>query len=87
MVRTVVSVDLSKPVKLQGHLQQIHTRWHPEIPPVATVAQNETFRVECFDYLGKFWQHFSIFEILVDRNPCSLKIVNSLFFVFTSSEV
>lgn len=27
-----------------------HSRWHPEIPPVATVRPGETFRVYCRDW-------------------------------------
>jgi len=30
----------------------LHNRWHPEIPPVATVSEGEVFRVECIDWTG-----------------------------------
>lgn len=29
-----------------------HQRWHPDIPPVATVEEGEVFRVECIDWTG-----------------------------------
>ena len=25
----------------------LHNRWHPDIPPVATVEEGEVFKVEC----------------------------------------
>jgi len=50
MVRTIVSIDLNKSPREQK--TPLHNRWHPEIPAVATVAQNETFRLECFDWTG-----------------------------------
>lgn len=27
-------------------------RWHPDIPPVAEVAEDQLFRVECVDWTG-----------------------------------
>ncbi|PBL04387.1 Acetamidase Formamidase [Armillaria gallica] len=30
----------------------IHNRWHPEIPPFATVKPGEVFKVECIDWTG-----------------------------------
>ena len=30
----------------------LHNRWHPNIPPVATVEEGEVFRVECIDWTG-----------------------------------
>ncbi|HSO16844.1 MAG TPA: acetamidase/formamidase family protein, partial [Arthrobacter sp.] len=27
-----------------------HNRWHPEIPPVATVKPGESFRVDCREW-------------------------------------
>ncbi|KAA1467198.1 Acetamidase/Formamidase [Dentipellis sp. KUC8613] len=30
----------------------IHNRWHPDIPPVATVKQGEVFKIECVDWTG-----------------------------------
>jgi len=50
MPRTLISVD----VKKNPWEQEIplHNRWHPDIPAVATVEQNEVFRVECIDWTG-----------------------------------
>ena len=30
----------------------MHNRWHPDIPPVATVQEGDVFRVECVDWTG-----------------------------------
>ncbi|KAG7444689.1 Acetamidase/Formamidase [Guyanagaster necrorhizus] len=30
----------------------IHNRWHPDIPPFATVKTGEVFKVECIDWTG-----------------------------------
>ena len=30
----------------------LHNRWHPEIPPVATVKEGDVFRVETVDWTG-----------------------------------
>jgi formamidase len=30
----------------------LHNRWHPDIPPVASVEEGEIFRVECVDWTG-----------------------------------
>jgi Acetamidase/Formamidase family len=42
---TLVSVDLSKPAREQGNA--VHNRWHPEIPPVASVNPGDVVRIEC----------------------------------------
>ncbi|KAK7678544.1 hypothetical protein QCA50_018416 [Cerrena zonata] len=47
--RTVVSVDPFVPADQQKGL---HNRWHPDIPPFATVAPGEVFKVECVDWTG-----------------------------------
>lgn len=52
MVRTVISIDLSKEPKDQPN-HVVHNRWHPEIPAVATVLPGEVFRVECMDWTGQ----------------------------------
>jgi len=41
-------VDLSKPWSQQQVLG--HNRWHPDIPPVASVNPDTTFRMECKDW-------------------------------------
>lgn len=45
---TLFKVDLSKPWSQQQVLG--HNRWHPDIPPVATVNPGTTFRMECKDW-------------------------------------
>ncbi|KIM37843.1 hypothetical protein M413DRAFT_20149 [Hebeloma cylindrosporum] len=30
----------------------IHNRWHPDIPPIATVKPGQTFKIECVDWTG-----------------------------------
>ncbi|WVQ84174.1 hypothetical protein IAT38_006321 [Cryptococcus sp. DSM 104549] len=48
-IPTLVKVDPSQPGETQAN---IHTRWHPDIPCVATLPINSPFRVECLDYSG-----------------------------------
>lgn len=50
MPRTLLRVDLG----LAPHRQDPppHNRWHPEIPPVVSVEQGSTVRVECLDGTG-----------------------------------
>jgi len=50
MVKKLIEVD----IKLHPWEQKIplHNRWHPDIPPVATVEEGEVFRVECVDWTG-----------------------------------
>jgi formamidase len=45
---TLFKVDLSKPWSQQQVLG--HNRWHPDIPPVATVKPGTAFRMECKDW-------------------------------------
>ncbi len=45
---TLFKVDLSKPWSQQQILG--HNRWHPDIPPVATVKPGTVFRIECKDW-------------------------------------
>ncbi|KAL1413727.1 hypothetical protein Q8F55_001509 [Vanrija albida] len=47
--RTVVSIDPFKPANQQ---QGITNRWHPDIPPYATVKQGEVFHVQCHEWTG-----------------------------------
>ncbi|EJD49831.1 Acetamidase/Formamidase [Auricularia subglabra TFB-10046 SS5] len=46
---TLVKVDPFKPAEGQKGL---HNRWHPDIPPVATVKPGEVFKIECVDWTG-----------------------------------
>lgn len=48
-MRTIISVDPNGKPVAQPHM---HTRWHPDIPPVATVNVGEAFKVECMDFSG-----------------------------------
>mmetsp|Transcript_14754 Transcript_14754/g.22763 ORF Transcript_14754/g.22763 Transcript_14754/m.22763 type:complete len:135 (-) Transcript_14754:20-424(-) len=45
MVKTIISVDPKKAPWEQE--TPLHNRWHPDIPPVASVAEGEKFR-KCF---------------------------------------
>merc|ERR1719197_1042533 len=49
-IRTLLSVDPKKNPWEQD--TPLHNRWHPEIPPVATVKEGVTFRVETVDWTG-----------------------------------
>ncbi|KDQ59007.1 hypothetical protein JAAARDRAFT_33734 [Jaapia argillacea MUCL 33604] len=48
-IPTLVSVDPFIPADQQKGL---HNRWHPDIPPVATVKPGESFKIECVDWTG-----------------------------------
>ena len=50
MPKTLIAVDTDKEPWNQE--TPLHNRWHPDIPPVATVQQGEKFRVECVDWTG-----------------------------------
>jgi formamidase len=50
MPKKLISVDPTKAPWDQE--TPLHNRWHPDIPPVAKVAQGEKFRVECVDWTG-----------------------------------
>mmetsp|Transcript_37629 Transcript_37629/g.53067 ORF Transcript_37629/g.53067 Transcript_37629/m.53067 type:complete len:452 (-) Transcript_37629:3279-4634(-) len=50
MVKKIISVD---PKKLPWEQEiPLHNRWHPSIPPVATIEEGEVVRVECVDWTG-----------------------------------
>jgi hypothetical protein len=50
MPKTLISVD---PKKLPWEQSTpLHNRWHPDIPAIASVAENEVFRVETLDWTG-----------------------------------
>ncbi|KZS92014.1 Acetamidase/Formamidase [Sistotremastrum niveocremeum HHB9708] len=46
---TIIKVDPFIPAHEQ---KGIHNRWHPDIPPFATVKPGEVFKVECVDWTG-----------------------------------
>lgn len=50
MVKKLISVDPKLPPWEQK--TPLHNRWHPDIPPVASVLEGEVFRVECVDWTG-----------------------------------
>ena len=49
MPDTLVKVDLSRP---PTENENIHNRWHPSIPMVATVEPGADFIIECHDWTG-----------------------------------
>merc|ERR1719201_875894 len=50
MPKTIIALDPKKcPWE---HDPPVHNRWHPDIPPVATVSPGETFRVDMIDWTG-----------------------------------
>ncbi len=46
----LIPIDFSKGPREQQ--LPLHNRWHPEIPPVASVEDGSSFVVECYDCLG-----------------------------------
>ena len=48
MPMNIFPLDSSKPFHEQEKLG--HNRWHPEIPPIATVKPGESFRVDCREW-------------------------------------
>lgn len=48
MPEVIFPLDSSKPFDDQPKVG--HNRWHPEIPPVATVRPGDTFRVDCREW-------------------------------------
>lgn len=48
MPAKIFSLDSSK--KFEDQEKIGHNRWHPEIPPVATVKPGDTFRVDCREW-------------------------------------
>ncbi|KAG1789248.1 Acetamidase Formamidase [Suillus plorans] len=46
---TLISADPFVPAREQKNL---HNRWHPDIPAVATVKPGQVFNVECVDWTG-----------------------------------
>ena len=50
MQKTLLHVDPK--LKPWEQTPPLHNRWHPEIPPVATVKEGDVFRVETVDWTG-----------------------------------
>ena len=49
MTDTIIKVDLTKSAYEHDN---VHNRWHPDIPMVSTVKPGDDFKVECFDWTG-----------------------------------
>ena len=49
MAETIIKIDLSKSPEEHDN---IHNRWHPDIPMVATVKPGDDFIIECMDWTG-----------------------------------
>lgn len=49
-LRKVIPIDLKK--KPWEQKLPCHNRWHPDIPPVIDITENEVFRVEMMDCSG-----------------------------------
>ncbi len=49
MAETIIKIDLSKSAYEN---EQIHNRWHPDIPMAATVKPGDDFIIECYDWTG-----------------------------------
>ena len=49
MTDTIIKIDLSKSAYDND---QVHNRWHPDIPMVATVKPGDDFIVERYDWTG-----------------------------------
>tara|TARA_B100001059_G_C17819681_1_gene577469 strand:- start:546 stop:1781 length:1236 start_codon:yes stop_codon:yes gene_type:complete len=49
MTETIIKVDLKKSAYEHDN---IHNRWHPDIPMVATVKPGDDFKIECMDWTG-----------------------------------
>lgn len=51
MPETLVKVDLSQSAYEN---ENVHNRWHPDLPMVATVKPGDDFILECYDWTGGF---------------------------------
>ena len=49
MTKVLIEVDLTQS---PYDNENIHNRWHPDIPMAATVKPGEDFILECFDWTG-----------------------------------
>ena len=47
MAETLIKIDLSKSAYEN---ENIHNRWHPDIPMAATVKPGDDFILECYDW-------------------------------------
>ena len=51
-VGTLIKVDPKKKAWEQGEQTPLHNRWHPDIPAVVEVEENQIFKVEMIDWTG-----------------------------------
>jgi formamidase len=63
---TLFKVDLTKPMRDQE--VPGHNRWHPDIPPVASVKPGDIFRIECKDWTDG--------QIKNDDNPNDIRDID-----------
>lgn len=47
MTQTLIKIDLSQPATTN---EQVHNRWHPDIPIAAWVNPGDDFKLECYDW-------------------------------------
>jgi len=50
MPEVIFSVDRDLSVPMSAQAMPGHNRWHPDIPPVATVAPGGAYRIECKEW-------------------------------------
>ncbi|OQO11668.1 putative formamidase [Cryoendolithus antarcticus] len=48
-LRYAAKVDLDKPA---WEHENLHNRWHPDVPAVGTIKNGETVKIECVDWTG-----------------------------------
>ncbi|WP_131735704.1 formamidase [Actinomadura roseirufa] len=72
MPEVVFSVDQARSMRDQAHPG--HNRWHPDIPPAATVRPGSEFRVECQEWTdGQIGNNDSANDVRdVDLSPCHM---------------
>ena len=72
MTETLIKVDLTTS---PYDNDQIHNRWHPDLPMVATVKPGDDFIIECYDWTGGFIKND---ESAADVRDIDLSIVHFL---------
>src|SRR5690348_13330097 len=73
MPETIFALDSSK--KFTDQEQVGHNRWHPDIPPVATVKPGDSFRVDCREWFDGFMKNSDSAE---DIRDAPLSVVHAL---------
>lgn len=68
MPENIFPLDSSKKFTEQEKLG--HNRWHPEIPPVATVKPGDSFRVDCREWFDGAIKNDDSAQDILDA-PCS----------------